>query len=1118
MRFGILGPLEVAENAGRRLKLGGHRQRAVLAILLLHANEVVSSDRLVEDLWSGRPPASAATSLQAHVSRLRRALGEDERIVTTGGGYLIRVAPDELDRDRFERLVEEGSAAVVTEGWELASAKLREALSLWRGAAMADFAYDSFAQAEISRLDEMRLSAVEQRVEAELALGREATVIGDLERLVGEHPYRERLRGQLMLALYRTGRQAEALAAYREVSGVLRDELGLEPGESLRELERAILGHDPSLSEPPAAKRREEVDPAARAAALPAGTVTFLFTDIEGSTRLLGELGSERYSEELGRHREVVRRVVAARGGHVFGTEGDAFFVAFARVSDALGAANEVQAGLGDGLVRVRVGVHTGEPLLVEGNYVGLDVHKAARICGVAHGGQVVVSQATHDLAGLELRDLGWHRLKDLAAPERLFQLGAGDFPALGTVGVTSLPVQRTPFLGRVDELAEISALLRGAGARLVTLTGAGGSGKTRLALQAAQACAEEHRDGAWFVGFADVTDPGLIAPAICRALTLVEQLDLTPAQRLEAYLRDRELLLVLDNLEQLTPGAGVLGELLALCPGVRMLVTSREPLHLAGEQQYEVPVLNPGDAIELFTARANTVSPNLDIDRDTAGAVCERLDRLPLAIELAAARTKILTPEEILDRLERRLPVAATGPRDAPQRQRTLQATIDWSYNLLNAEDQRLFARLSVFAGGFTLTAAQTVCGADLDTLQALLDRSLVRRDSSRYSMLATIREYALEHLNQGGEGEEIHKAHAQWLVELLEAQGLPQPGWPDAKSRAIVVPEQENFTAALEWASRTGRSEILARLAGPLVGVWLTQGQLHEADRWMKLVLDNQESYSGLLAAQVLSAAAALARQRGEYNQGVMLGQQALEYWREVGDARGIGMTLVELDPSSRGAIADAPRERAALEQAIQFARDNDLTEILAFALDNLADLVLSTGDVNEGRALCEESLAVSILGSGARDIAVLNLAYIETVEGRPSEAEQLIREALESALLRGDLLVVANSAIAMAWPLAQQGRLQLSAQLLGAGLGFLHTAGAVTEWMDDSTEAGVLNILHSQLDAENVEALLVEGRDRGLEAVVREALNDSRRGREIAQTTIVDPSKSGRRTDHH
>ena len=442
MRFGILGPLEVADEGGRSLALGGRRQRSVLAILLLHANEVVARDRLMEELWSGQPPASAATSLHAHVSRLRRALGEDRRIVTAGGGYLIRVADGELDRERFERLVEEGAGAISRSDWELGSGRLREALSLWRGPPLSDFRYDSFAQAEIARLEELHVGAVERRIEAELALGRDGAVVGDLERLVREHPYRERLRGQLMLALYRTGRQADALAAYQAARRTLVQELGIEPSAELRELEQGILRHDPSLS------------PAAQARPLAAG----------------------------------------------------------------------------------------------------------------------------------------------------------------------HLPVPATPFLGRARELAEVTTLLGDADRRLVTLTGAGGSGKTRLALRAAHARAEEYPSGAWFVGFADITDPDLIAPAICQAIGLAEQPDLTPPQRLEGYLCDRELLLVLDNLEQLAPGTGVLGELLAGCPGVRMLVTSREPLHLAGEQQYEVPVLDPEDAIELFAARAWAVAPSLVIERETVG------------------------------------------------------------------------------------------------------------------------------------------------------------------------------------------------------------------------------------------------------------------------------------------------------------------------------------------------------------------------------------------------------------------------------------------------------------------------------------------------------------------
>ena len=416
-----------------------------------------------------------------------------------------------------------------------------------------------------------------------------------------------------------------------------------------------------------------------------------MFTDIEGSTRLLQELGGERYGAELERHRERVRDAIAAHGGVELGIEGDAFFIAFARASDALDAAREVQAALADGPIRVRIGIHTGEPLIVEGNYVGLDVHKAARICDAAHGGQVLVSQATRDLAGDGLRELGEYRLKDLRAPERLYQLGTADFPPLRTLRPTNLPVQPGPLLGRRKELGELLAL---AGRnRLLTLTGPGGSGKTRLALRVAEGSAAQYRDGAWFVAFADITDPELIIPTICHALDLAEQPGVTPERQLQEWLRQRELLLVLDNLEQLTRGTLVLAELLASCHGLRMIATSREPLRLGGEQQYEVPVLEPEDAIELFTSRARAIAPRLTIPPELAGAICERLDRLPLAIELAAARTKILSPPEILARLERRMPALATGPRDAPRRQQTLKATIDWSYELLNIDEQRLFS-----------------------------------------------------------------------------------------------------------------------------------------------------------------------------------------------------------------------------------------------------------------------------------------------------------------------------------------------------------------------------------------------------------------------------------------
>ncbi len=478
MRFGILGPFEVADDQGRELALGGRKQRAVLAVLLLHAGEVVSSQRLIDELWGERAPATADKTVQVYVSNLRKALGGG-LLVTRGGGYVLQAEAADVDVECFRALVADGRRALSASDAQGAAEALREALGLWRGPPLADFAYEPFAQREIARLEEARVAALEDRIDADLALGEHAGLVGELEALVGEHPLRERLRGQLMVALYRSGRQADALTAYREASHLLRDELGLEPSESLQGLERSILRHDPTLH------------PAAHAASVPAG----------------------------------------------------------------------------------------------------------------------------------------------------------------------NLPVPATPFLGRARELAEITALLRNAGTRLLTLTGVGGSGKTRLALQAAEACAADHGDGAWFVGLADVADPELIAPTICEALEVAEQPGLTAAQCLKSWLRDHERLLVLDNLEQLATGAAVLAELLASCPGLALLTTSREPLHLAGEQQYEVPVLEREDAIELFISRVRAVTPLLSIEVELAREICERLDRLPLAIELAGARAKILSPAEILARGSRQRP-----------------------------------------------------------------------------------------------------------------------------------------------------------------------------------------------------------------------------------------------------------------------------------------------------------------------------------------------------------------------------------------------------------------------------------------------------------------------------
>ena len=483
---------------------------------------------------------------------------------------------------------------------------------------------------------------------------------------------------------------------------------------------------------------------------LPAGTVTFLFTDVEGSTRLLDDLGSEDYAAALAEHRRIVREVSAREGGVEVDTQGDAFFVAFPTAPGAIAAARAVVDGLGSGPVRVRIGVHTGTPLLTDEGYVGPDVHRAARIAASGHGGQVLVSSATRALLdGDSLRDLGEHRFKDLAAAERVYQLGDREFQPLRSLYRTNLPVPATPFLGRERELGDVVELLVRDDVRLLTMTGPGGTGKTRLALQAAAEASGEFPDGVWWVGLAPLRDARLLVTSLAQVLMVEERADSDLAELVVAHLASKRALVLVDNVEHLLPEVATEIARLRDAASPTILVTSRERLQLQGEHVYPVPTLADDDGIELFLVRARALASRVE-PSDAIGELCSRLDNLPLALELAAARTVVFPPEQLLARLSERLDLLKAG-RDADPRQQTLRATIEWSYDLLEPAEQRVFRGLSVFAGGCTYDAAEFVCGADPDVIQALLDKSLLRRSEGerpRYLMLETIRELALERL----------------------------------------------------------------------------------------------------------------------------------------------------------------------------------------------------------------------------------------------------------------------------------------------------------------------------------------------------------------------------------
>jgi predicted ATPase/class 3 adenylate cyclase len=591
---------------------------------------------------------------------------------------------------------------------------------------------------------------------------------------------------------------------------------------------------------------------------LPAGTVTFLFTDIEGSTRLLHELGPDDYANALAEHRRVLRAMFAEYGGVEVDTQGDAFFVAFPTAPGALAAAAGATEALGEGPIRIRIGLHTGTPLRTGEGYVGSDVHRAARIAAAAHGGQVVVSSSTHALVpgeGWRLHDLGEHRLKDLAAPERLWQLGEGRFPPLKSLYRANLPVPQTAFLGRASEVAAVSELLVRADVRLLTLTGSGGTGKTRLALQAAGEVAEAFPDGITWLALAPLRDASHVVPTLADALDVEADEERPPAEAVAAALAGKRALLLLDNAEHLLPELTDALAPVRSIPGPTLLVTSRERLRLQGERVYPVPTLAKDDAVHMFTVLARALEPSF-VPTGAVAELCARLDFLPLAVELAAARTPLFSPEQLLQRVGQHLDLLRGG-RDTDPRQLTLRATIAWSCDLLPAAEQELFHRLAIFAGGCAYEAAEAICDADPDMMQSLVDKSLVRRRGAhsgpRYWMLETVREYALERLARSSEYGELRARHAEWYaalgVQLFRPVRLLDPA-----ATASMEDELPNLRAGLAFAIEGRDAAIAADYLVALSYRWMSSGRGHEAAAaaaaWLRLDVNAVEPTRRLLA----------------------------------------------------------------------------------------------------------------------------------------------------------------------------------------------------------------------------------------------------------------------------
>jgi predicted ATPase/class 3 adenylate cyclase len=875
---------------------------------------------------------------------------------------------------------------------------------------------------------------------------------------------------------------------------------------------------------------------------LPAGTLTLLFTDIEGSTRLLHALG-DRYPDLLAAHRDLLRAAFTAHDGVEVDTQGDAFFYVFVRATQAVVAAVAAQRALAGhpwpegAAVRVRMGLHTGEPRRTADGYAGIDLHRAARICAAGHGGQVLLSDVTAAAArqalpdGVRLRDLGAHRLKDLAQPEHLYQLDVWglpvDFPPVRSLDArpNNLPTPPTLLLGREREVEQLVGLLRREDVRLVTLTGAGGSGKTRLALQVATDLLHDFADGAFVVALAPIADPALVVPTIAQALGVKEGAGRPLLAMLQDELRAKRRLLVLDNFEQLLPAATRVGELLAARPGLQVLVTSRAALHLRGEHEVAVPplrlparrppppaaALSQYAAVELFIERATAVRADFAVTNANAPAVaeiCHRLDGLPLAIELAAARVKVLTPQAMLARLEHRLTLLTGGPRDLPARQQTLRATIAWSYDLLTEAERALFRRLAVFVGGWTLDAAAAVCDPDgnlgldvLDGVASLVDKSLVTQAEGQdgepcYTMLETIREYATERLEESGEADALRRRHAAFFLALAEETEPHFMGARRFEWLARLTADHDNLRAALAWSRpdrepRAGPTadagEVHRRLVGALSWFWFFGGHWSEGQGWTEGALAQAPDTGPprtAVWARLLWAAAVAAWNLGDYPTARARAEASLAIGRELGAPRLIAWPLFSLGllalytgdaAAARGRFAESAARfrdagdattaalplvmqgdatvafdrvaaRELYEESLAIGRAAGDSWMITVSLTSLGRMALEDGDYPTARALCEEGLAArrEMGDKWSLAISLASLGDVARCEGAHERAATLFEQSLVLSRDVGTRPNIAWALCGLGFVACHQGDLPRATACFAESLGVAHEIG--------------------------------------------------------------------------
>jgi len=920
VEFRILGSVEVADG-GVAKDLGGLRERTLLARLLLSAGQVVSADRLADDVWAGQPPPHCMATLRVYISRLRRALGTgSEAVATHPPGYRIVLQDGELDAHQFDGLVAAARENMAAGRPDAAAARLRQALGLWRGPALSDIADFAFAQAEIARLEEARLAATEDRAEADLACGRHASLIGELEGLAAAHPLRERLCGQLMLALYRCGRQADALQAYSDLRGVLADELGIDPNPSLRRLQEAILRQEHSLEWRPASPKTGVTDPA----------------------------GSR----------------------------------------------------------------------------------------GVPPPVPPPASEPMPDAAPAP----GW------------------------------LPAETTSFIGRESELATIEDLL--GLSRLLTLTGPAGSGKTRLAIKAGELASGRFPGGVWLVELGAVTGPALVTAVAASALGIREEPGSPLANTIAAHLRTSEALVILDNCEHvLDAAASLICGLLRHCPLLRILATSQTRLNVAGEATWPVPpltlpppdeqdplVVGQAESARLFCDRARLARPGFALGEGNAGAVreiCRRLDGIPLALELAAARLNALTAGQLAARLDDRFRLLAGGSRGGLPRHRTLQAAIEWSHDLLSDAERVCFRRLAVFAGGCTLDAAEAVvpdgefCVSDVfEAVTALVDRSLLtteeRCGSMRYGMLESVHQFARAQLARAGEQEHLSQRHLAWLLDYAgqaDFDGPDQEAWLD-----LLETDLENIRVGLEWALSQPESALALALAGPLAAFWQVRGHASLGRRW----LDSALAAAGpgadpRLRAAALDGAGQLAYVQADHEAQRRYQNESLAIWRGLGDDARTANCLGELGAAAhvRGEYPDA---QAIYAEALELARRAGASSVMARCLSGLGRLALHTGDQALATAYYTESMSrFRAAGDLRRATLILgNLGVVAINEGDFDLAASRLTEHLANAKKLGDRKLIGGALTNLGTVLQNTGDADRAAELHAEALTLAEQVG--------------------------------------------------------------------------